>query len=349
MKLRRVYFVCRSCRTGWHGADPRLGIAGGRSRQAERLLCLAGASWSFAQASAYLAELTGLNVSSNTVRSVCVREAPHIEDWQAHAPEASEKYRNAAGNVEFETDGTCVNTHEGWKEMRVGVFAKRAAGAAAEPHEWSTRALPAPSARVAFAAIEDHQTFAARWPAVAARLGIRPNAQINVCADGAKWIWERVDFHFAFARGTLDVFHALEHVSAAAKTLFGEGTSQAAAWREHGRDALLVHGWSGIERLIQQARTNAVRAPERAALAQLENYLRPHAARLNYAERLAAGQPIGSGLIEGACKNYVGRRLKQTGARWKTQNANHMATLGSLVYADQWTDYWQKPNQTHKR
>jgi len=48
-------------------------------------------------------------------------------------------------------------------------------------------------------------------------------------------------------------------------------------------------------------------------------------------------------LIEGACKNYLGRRLKQTGARWLIPNANRMATLGSLVYADQWTDYWAKP------
>lgn len=344
-----MYFVCRVCRAGWHGADARLGISAGRSRQAERLLCLAGASWSFAKASAYLTELSGLKVAPNTVRSVCAREAPRIADWQADAPEAGEKYRKAAGNVEFQTDGTCVNTDEGWKEMRVGVFAKRAAGAAAEPREWSTRALPAPSARVAFAAIEDHQTFAARWPAVAARLGIRPNAQINVCADGAKWIWERVDFHFAFARGTLDVFHAMEHVSAAAKTLFGEGTPQAVAWREHGRDALLADGWSGIEHVIHAARANAVRAPQRAALSELEAYLRPHDARLNYAERLAAGQPIGSGMIEGACKNYIGRRLKQTGARWKIPNANRMATLGSLAYADQWTDYWKNPPTTHKR
>jgi hypothetical protein len=326
-----------------------LGIARGRSRQAERLLCLAGASWSFAQASVHLEEWCGLKVSSNTVRSVCEREASCIEDWQAHAPEAGEKYRKAAGNAKFETDGTCVNTQEGWKEMRVGVFAKRLPGEPAEPQEWSTRKLPAPTTRVAFAAIEDHETFAARWPTVAARLGIRPNAALDVWADGAKWIWERVDFHFAFARGTLDVFHALEHVGAAAKTLFGEGTSQAAAWRDRGRDALLADGWSGIERVIQEARANAVRAPQCTALAQLEGYLRPHAARLNYAERLAAGQPIGSGLIEGACKNYIGRRLKQTGARWKIQNANRMATLGSLVYADQWTDYWKNPNQTHKR
>ena len=36
---------------------------------------------------------------------------------------------------------------------------------------------------------------------------------------------------------------------------------------------------------------------------------------------------IGSGLIEGACKNLVGRRLKQTGAPWRLSRANRMATI----------------------
>lgn len=340
MTLRRVYFVCRRCRVGGHGADLRLGVQGGRSRQAERLLCLAGASWSFAKSSAYLKEFCGLNVSTNTVRSVCQCEASSIEAWQAHDPEAGRHFRETPGNVEFETDGTCVNTSEGWKEMRVGVFAKRALAQPARPEEWKTRKLPAPGARIAFAAIEDHEAFAARWPVVASRLGIRTNSAINVLADGAKWIWERVGFHFAFARGGLDIFHALEHVNATAKAQFGEGVPATCRWQEQARDALLSEGWLGIARVIDAARPNAVRAPQRNALDDLSGYLRPHADRLNYAERLAEGRPIGSGMIEGACKNYIGRRLKQTGARWTLSNANRMANLGSLVYADQWSAYW---------
>lgn len=317
-----------------------MGVVGARTRQAERLLCLAGASWSFAKASVYLNELSGLKVCANTVRSVCQQEARCIEAWQEECPAAVETYRKTPGNDEFQTDGTCVNTSEGWKEMRVGVFAKRQAGAPATAAQWSTRKLPPPGARVAFAAIEDHKTFAARWPVVARRLGIRPDAALDVWADGARWIWERVEFHFAFAKGTLDLFHALEHVSEAAKAQFGEGTAAATRWQDQARDALLTTGWQGISRVIEERRADAARAPQRTALTKLAEYLRPHAAHLNYPQRLADGRPIGSGLIEGACKNYLGRRLKQTGARWLIPNANRMATLGSLVYADQWTDYW---------
>ena len=344
MKLGRVYFVCRRCRRGRHGADRRLGLVGGRTRQAERMISLAGASWSFAQASGYLDELAGMKVSAGTVRSVCQQEAVRIEAWQANSPQAGAAYRKTPGIDEFQIDGTCVNTREGWKEMRLGVFAKRAPGAPAAPSEWTTRRLPAPAARVAFAAIEGHDAFAARWPAVASRLGVRTSAPLDVWADGAKWIWERVSFHFPYARGTLDIYHALEHVAAAAQEVFGEGTARARAWQDEVREALLAHGHAGAQRLIDQTAASAARPRQHAALKSLAEYLRPHVHRLNYAQRLAVGRPIGSGLVEGACKNYLGRRLKQTGARWLIPNANRMAVLGSLVYADQWNDYWASPN-----
>jgi len=61
---------------------------------------------------------------------------------------------------------------------------------------------------------------------------------------------------------------------------------------------------------------------------------------LHYAVRLAAGLSNGSGQIEGACKNLIGRRLKQTGARWKVHRLNRMAGLCSIMYSDLWKTYW---------
>jgi hypothetical protein len=49
---------------------------------------------------------------------------------------------------------------------------------------------------------------------------------------------------------------------------------------------------------------------------------------------------IGSGQVEGACKNRRGRRLKQTGARWWVLNVNRMAVLCAVRYCGQWQQYW---------
>ncbi len=160
-------------------------------------------------------------------------------------------------------------------------------------------------------------------------------------ADGARWIWDRVSLYWPTAEGALDIYHALEHVAATAKALHGEGTPETKRWNDRARDALLAEGYPGIERVVAEARPIAVRAPQRSSLNELENYFRPHQARrLAYAQRLAEGRLIGSGQVEGACKHWIGRRLKQTVARWQTDRANRMANLCALKYADQWQTYW---------
>jgi hypothetical protein len=335
-----VYFDCRRCAAGAYAADDALGIAGGQSRQARRLLCLAGTSWSFAVASDHLRQMCGLVVAANTVRNVCQAEAGQVEQWQASAPQATAEYAKSRGEVEFFTDGTCVNTTAGWKEMRLGVFTKRPLGEAATPDEWGDRVLPPISARHVFAAIESADAFAARWPLVASRLGIHSQWRIDVVADGARWIWDRVDLYWSQAVGTLDIYHALEHVAAAGKALHGEATPEARGWIERARDVLLRDGHAGMKRLLAANRLSAVRGAQRRALAELEHYLDAHAEHLQYAQRLHEGRVIGSGQVEGACKHWIGRRLKQTGARWRIERANRMAGLCALKYSHQWHAYW---------
>ena len=341
MTIRRVYFVCRQCRVGDYPLDHRLGINGSASRQAQRLMCLAGASWSFDRSSQLLREFCGLRVSDFTIRQVCQTEGSAIACWQRTAHAARETYRNARGDVEFSTDGTSVNTTEGWREMRVGIFSKRHRGEPTEAAHWDTRQLPAPHVRVAFAAIENSQRFGSRWGQWASRLGIYQTRELTVLADGARWIWEEAAVHFAGCQGVLDIYHALEHVSEAAQVLYGEGKEKAEAWLDGGRDALLSGGWSRINAYLQEAKRRFGRSPKKkAALVALKNYLRTQAEHLDYPTRLAQGRSIGSGQAEGACKNMIGRRLKQTGARWRVRRVNRMAALASLIYSDLWSRYW---------
>lgn len=73
---------------------------------------------------------------------------------------------------------------------------------------------------------------------------------------------------------------------------------------------------------------------------ELRGYFEPHRDHTGYAARLASGQSIGSGLVEGACKQVIGRRLKQTGARWKVRRVERMAALCAVQASDQWEAYW---------
>ena len=66
-------------------------------------------------------------------RNVCQSEAGRVEQWQDNAREDTAEYAKSSGEIEFYTDGTCVNTTDGWKEMRLGVFTKRSLGEVATP------------------------------------------------------------------------------------------------------------------------------------------------------------------------------------------------------------------------
>ena len=138
----------------------------------------------------------------------------------------------------------------------------------------------------------------------------------------------------------LDIYHASSYLYGAAKVLFGDAAEQVAAWVEARRQTLLEAGAAALNAELAQQRAGCRRAA-RASLQEVIHYFEPHQAHTNYRERLAQGRSIGSGMIEGACKTVVGKRLKQTGARWRVRHAERMVALCGVLYGDHWDRYWQ--------
>jgi hypothetical protein len=331
--LRRVYFTCRKCGQHAHPLDDRLGLEGFVSPHAQRLLCTVGAEWSFERCARYLRDLAGLVVCDNTVRKVCDRHGGLMRAWQRDDPEAARPFREAEGDVEFQTDGTCVNTVGGWREVRLSIFAKRERG---EPvvdlSDWDGERPPAPRVRVAAAAIRTSDALGPQWRRAAARLGVARTAELTVLADRAKWIWNEVEKNLPGAAGVLDFSHASEHLHAAAVAVHGLGAVAEAGYEGH-RTTLLRSGAAGVL---------AELPAEAGGVSDLTGYLNPHVDNTPYRERLAEGRSIGSGMVEGACKTAIGRRLKQTGARWRVRRLERMAALCCLHYGDQLDAYWKK-------
>ena len=329
-RLRRLYLVCPRCQASRFPLDDRLGIAGFVSPHAQRLLCLAGASWSFDRAAAHLKEFCGLSVCDNTIRAACDAHGRAMRDWQRARPAAAAAFRAAGGDVEFQTDGTSVHTTSGWREMRLSIFAKRHRGEpVAGRQDWEQRDLPAPHVRVIQAGIRTAAQLGPAWRRLAGRLGLRQTASVTAIADGARWIWRQLDQYLPGCAGVLDVYHAVEQLAAAARAHFGEGSAAAGAWVEARRATLLRGGAAALAGELRGAAWEAVR-----------DYFAPHTGHTDYAGRLAAGQSIGSGLVEGACKQVIGRRLKQTGARWKVRRVERMASLCAVQASAQWEAYW---------
>jgi hypothetical protein len=342
--LRRRYLVCPDCGSGCHPRDAWLGLEGFLSPQARRLACRAAASWSFDRASALLQELCGLRVSDTTIRACAVAAGSEVRAWQRGRAAPAALFTAAQGDVEFSTDGTSVNTRQGWRELRLAIFAKRRRGRAATPAQWDERELPAPTARVLFGGFWTAEQFGPQWRAWAGRLGIRQAEEVAVLADGARWIWSQAERNLPGAAGVLDIYHASAHLYAAAKALYGEGAAETPAWVEARRQTLLRGGVAALDVELARQERGLRGVAKRRALAELRDYLAPHEPHSGYAERLRQGQSIGSGMVEGACKTVVGRRLKQTGARWRVRHAERMVALCGLLYSDLWEAYWKPSN-----
>ena len=140
----------------------------------------------------------------------------------------------------------------------------------------------------------------------------------------------------------LDLIHVLEYLWKAAWALLAEGDKEAEAWvRERlleilrGRSSVVAAG------LRRSATLRGLKAKPRAPLDKCANYLLKYREYLRYDEYLAAGYPIATGVIEGACRHLVRDRMELTGARWQVSGAEGVLRLRALRASGDFEEYWK--------
>jgi hypothetical protein len=317
-------------------------LDGSLTRTLQQHVCRLCADVSFAKAGEHLEGLRGLKLSKETIRRACHRQGERMAAWQNQEEETPKTFAAAPGAVEFTTDAGKVNTLEaGWKDLKIGVFQKRPCAEPATPADWDSRQLPDPTVRVAWAGIAPIQRFRRTWRRWSRRLGVQQASELHALGDGASWIWRSVQRVFTGCQQTLDIYHGCGHLAKAGERLYGEGAEQAEAFLQRGRQLLLESGWSGVCQLVAEEYAKEDTPPRRSALEKLVGYFAKHTQRLGYRERLAAGQAIGSGSVEGWAKT-LGLRLKGRGARWRRKNVGKMSALICIRNGSQWPSYWSQ-------
>jgi hypothetical protein len=102
----------------------------------------------------------------------------------------------------------------------------------------------------------------------------------------------------------------------------------------------LAEGPLTLLHALDSDRLDTTDETKQSAVEHLASYLKSNLDGLGYRDRLRRGVPIGSGMVEGACKTVVGRRLKCNRARWTVANADRMTALCCLHYSGHWDAYW---------
>ena len=138
----------------------------------------------------------------------------------------------------------------------------------------------------------------------------------------------------------LDLIHVIEYLWRAAACFCEEESKEAEEWVTARLLRILEGKASDVAAGIRQSATKRA-LKNRKSADQCAQYLLNHKQYLRYDEYLAAGFPIATGVIEGACRHLVKDRMDLTGARWSLSGAEAILRLRSIWSSCDFSEYWQ--------
>lgn len=176
---------------------------------------------------------------------------------------------------------------------------------------------------------------------------IYPKAMTIGVADGAQINWVFLKKHTSMQ--ILDFWHATEYLSEASHALFNKKSEN--RQREEWLDSSchnLKHKKGAATRILNELKNNtekrltkALKEKLDAALSYFSNNIK--AGRMKYYEHTKNNFPIGSGVVEAACKTIIKQRLGASGMRWKENGMNVILSLRALVKTKgRWNQFWEK-------
>lgn len=333
MRFDRRVYSCAGCGKGWAPVEEELGIPGGRwSCCVEEWMSLMGMTWSFSKASEMLDRLTGLSISSTSIRACAEGHGAEIARRYADGGlQRDWDYDKEDGRLYGMIDGAMTHIREeGWKEIRYVLY-QDAAGEQKHCRGW----------------FADSKECGRRLRAEAARLGATQARELVFTADTADWIWAEVSTNLPMATQVADFYHMSSHVHRCAEAIYPAEEAKQKRWAGKLLHTMKHEGAKPGLRWIKRRRPPTKEG--QTALMGLHKYIEKNAERMDYPRYQAAGIPIGSGPIESLCKSVNTQRLKLPGARWRKQNAEAIAELRCLFLSQHWDAYWHTQKTRNAR
>lgn len=179
------------------------------------------------------------------------------------------------------------------------------------------------------------------------RLGATQAEVVVFVADGAPWVWDRLDWvqrrvGLAAARvvRVLDWCHAGHNLSLALEALGLPEDERQRRYKE--LRSCLRQGWWGL--VVDELATLGAAAGNPKGLEQPLGYLTKHgqAGHLDYKRLRGRGLPQGSGAIESAIRRVINLRLKGPGLMWHEENAEGALALRAAALSERWEETMAK-------
>jgi hypothetical protein len=179
---------------------------------------------------------------------------------------------------------------------------------------------------------------------LAGRVQQRESPQIQdrvALTDGAAALQERMRSYLPGFTLVLDIIHVTEYLWDAANAVLGERHPERTDWVRGHLTTLLSGRTNEVVAALEVASAAPELAPaRREAVERTIGYYRRNTPYMHYDQYLAAGWPIGTGVVEGACGHLVKDRMEQAGMRWTKDGAHAVLDLRALRLTDDWDAYW---------
>jgi hypothetical protein len=351
--VRRRRGYCPRCRKWRVPADAALGLddTAGYSPAVQEMTALLASKMPVGEASLVLERLTGVKVPRATLDREARRQGQRAQalrrEGDAHpaAPPRQFELPLEPYQMILQIDAWNLRERDRWGETAA---CRRHGG---EPERWhwvytgtcfrlDHRAQTAGGRPViverGFAATrEGIEALREQLHAEARRRGLGQAAGVLVIADGAVWIWRLADDRFPGARQRLDFYHAVQHLAAVGRALFGEDQPKLKAWLQPLARQLKNDSAVKVVRQLDAVLATLPAGPGAAAVQTEVNYFHEHQTRMDYRTARRRGEPLGSGAVEATCRQYQ-CRFKRPGQFWSRAGDEALLCLDTFWRNGRW-------------
>jgi hypothetical protein len=160
--------------------------------------------------------------------------------------------------------------------------------------------------------------------------------------------------YFPEAIHSIDVMHVIEKLWTAGDCVHPEGSAKLKHWVARqtkrlyaGRASQIV---AELRRILEATpKTGPGNKGKRERLTNVVRYIDNRLDRLNYHELLAQDLEIGSGAVEGAIKNVIGKRCDHGGMRWIKERVEALLQLRCIEINGHWDQFVETVNERLKK
>jgi len=351
--VRRTRGYCKHCHKWRVPADAALGLAdtAGYSPAVQEMAALLASKMPVAEASVVLEHLTGIELPRATLDREARRQGERAQalrrqlDQQAATQTPQLELTLEPYQMIIQLDAWNIRERDHWGKSA----ALRRRGQEPERWHWvytgtcfrldqrgqTAGGRPIISERGFVATRQGLDALREQMHAEALRRGLGQAASALVIGDGAVWIWRLADDRFPQARQRLDFYHAVQHLAAVGRALYGEDREKLKAWLKPLVSQLKQQSALKVIRRLEEALATLPAGPAAEAVAQEVAYFHTHQARMDYRAGQRAGEPIGSGPVEATCRQTQ-CRFKRPGQFWSQRGDEALLSLEMFWRNGRW-------------